>query len=126
VGAMTFPAAGSPTDLALLLADHHGAALLVTAGHSANIETFFDRSRQQSNPSTFLTRLRVGEKVVDAKAVATLYHNRISGGAIALLILTMLITVIVALWVSRTDTLVLHWAVEYWNHFTVWAHHWVH
>src|SRR5271169_1995278 len=126
VGAMTFPAAGSATDLALLLADHHGAALLVTVGHSANIETFFDRSRQQSNPSTFLTRLRVGEKVVDAKAVATLYHNRISGGAIALLILTMLITVIVALWASRTDTLVLHWAVEYWNHFTVWAQHWVH
>jgi uncharacterized membrane-anchored protein len=126
VGAMTFPAAGSPTDLALLLADHHGAALLVTAGHSANIETFFDRSRQQSNPSTFLTRLRVGEKVVDAKAVATLYHNRISGGAIALLILTMLITVIVALWVSRTDTLVLHWVVEYWNHFSVWVQHWFH
>ncbi|UQX12542.1 putative cytokinetic ring protein SteA [Candidatus Mycobacterium methanotrophicum] len=126
VGAMTFPAAGSPADLALLLADHHGAALLVTAGHSANIETFFDRSRQQSNPSTFLTRLRVGEKVVDAKAVATLYHNRISAGAIALLILTMLIAVIVALWVSRTDTLVLHWAVEYWDRFSVWVQHWVH
>lgn len=60
VGAMTFPAAGSATDLALLLADHHGAALLVTAGHAANIETFFDRTRVQSNPSTFLTRLRVG------------------------------------------------------------------
>jgi uncharacterized membrane-anchored protein len=126
VGAMTFPAAGSATDLALLLADHHGAALLVTAGHSVNIETFFDRARQHSNPSTFLTRLRVGEKVVDAKAVATLYHNRISGGAIALLILTMLIAVIVALWVSRTDTMVLHWAVEYWNHFTLWVQHWVH
>jgi uncharacterized membrane-anchored protein len=126
VGAMTFPAAGSATDLALLLADHHGAALLVTAGHSANIETFFDRARQHSNPSTFLTRLRVGEKVVDAKAVATLYHNRISGGAIALLILTMLIAVIVALWVSRTDTMVLHWAVEYWDHFTLWVQHWVH
>ncbi len=112
---MTFPAAGSPADLALLLADHHGAALLVTAGHRANIETFFDRTRQQSNPSTFLTRLRVGEKVVDAKAVATLYHNRISGGAIALLILTMLISIIAALWVSRTDTVVLHWAATYWN-----------
>ena len=126
VGAMTFPAAGSPTDLALLLADHHGAALLVTAGHSANIETFFDRSRQQSNPSTFLTRLRVGEKVVDAKAVATLYHNRISGGAIALLILTMLISVIVALWVSRTDTVVLHWLVQYWHQLSAWVQHWVH
>lgn len=124
VGAMTFPAAGSPTDLALLLADHHGAALLVTAGHSANIETFFDRTRQHSNPSTFLTRLRVGEKVVDAKAVATLYHNRISAGAISLLILTMLIAVIAALWVSRTDAVVLHWAVEYWNRISLWVQHW--
>jgi uncharacterized membrane-anchored protein len=125
VGAMTFPAAGSPTDLALLLADHHGAALLVTAGHSANIETFFDRTRQHSNSSTFLTRLRVGEKVVDAKAVATLYHNRISGGAIALLILAMLIAVIVALWVSRTDATVMHWIAEYCNRFSVWVQHWI-
>jgi len=123
VGAMTFPAAGSASDLALLLADHHGAALLVTVGHTANIETFFDRTRAQSNPSTFLTRLRVGEKLVDAKAVATLYRNHISGGAIALLALTMLIAVIVALWVSRTDTAVLHWIVDYWNRFTLWVQH---
>jgi uncharacterized membrane-anchored protein len=123
VGAMTFPAAGSATDLALLLADHHGAALLVTTGHTANIETFFDRTRTQSNPSTFLTRLRVGEKVVDAKAVATLYRNHISGGAIALLAMTMLIAVIIALWVSRTDATVLHWIVDYWNRFTQWIQH---
>jgi uncharacterized membrane-anchored protein len=123
VGAMTFPAAGSATDLALLLADHHGAALLVTAGHTANIETFFDRTRQHSNPSTFLTRLRVGEKVVDAKAVASLYRNRISGGAIAFLVLAMLVAVIAVLWVSRTDALVMHWCVEYWNHFSVWLQH---
>src|ERR1700754_2555505 len=123
VGAMTFPAAGSAVDLALLLADHHGAALLVTAGHTANIETFFDRTRTQSNPSTFLTRLRVGEKVVDAKAVATLYRNHISGGAIALLALTMLIAVIVALWVSRTDGVVLHWIIDYWNRFSLWVQH---
>ncbi|AYE95791.1 thiamine pyrophosphokinase [Mycobacterium paragordonae] len=123
VGAMTFPAAGSATDLALLLADHHGAALLVTAGHTANIETFFDRTRSQSNPSTFLTRLRVGEKLVDAKAVATLYRNHISAGAIALLALTMLIAIIVVLWVSRTDGVVVHWLVEYWNRFTLWIQH---
>jgi uncharacterized membrane-anchored protein len=97
----------------------------VTAGHSANIETFFDRTRQHSNPSTFLTRLRVGEKVVDAKAVATLYHNRISGGAIALLILAMLISVIVALWVSRTDATVMHWIAEYCNRFSLWVQHWI-
>jgi uncharacterized membrane-anchored protein len=121
VGAMTFPAAGSAADLALLLADHHGASLIVTAGHTASIEEFFDRSRQQSNPSTFLTRLKVGEKLVDAKAVATLYRSRVSGGAIALLVLAMLIAVIVALWVSRADATVLQWVSDYWDRFLLWV-----
>ncbi|MEX3740109.1 putative cytokinetic ring protein SteA, partial [Mycolicibacterium porcinum] len=121
VGAMTFPAAGSAADLALLLCDHHGASLIVTAGHTASIEEFFDRSRQRSNPSTFLTRLKVGEKLVDAKAVATLYRSRVSGGAIALLVLAMLIAVVVALWVSRADGAVLDWVVDYWNRFTLWV-----
>ncbi|KAA0075822.1 thiamine pyrophosphokinase [Mycolicibacterium sp. P9-64] len=121
VGAMTFPAAGSAADLALLLADHHGASLIVTAGHTANIEEFFDRTRQQSLPSTFLTRLKVGEKLVDAKAVATLYRSRVSGGAIALLVLAMLLAVIVALWVSRADAAVLQYVSEYWDRFLLWA-----
>lgn len=125
VGAMTFPAAGSAMDLALLLADHHGAALLVTAGHSASIEEFFDRTRQQSNPSMFLTRLKVEEKLVDAKAVATLYRNRVSAGAIALLVFTMLIAVVVALWVSRTDASVLAFILDYWNRFLHWAQGWM-
>jgi uncharacterized membrane-anchored protein len=121
VGAMTFPAAGSAADLALLLCDHHGASLIVTAGHSASIEEFFDRSRQQSNPSTFLTRLKVGEKLVDAKAVATLYRSRVSGGAIALLVLAMLIAVIAALWVARADAVVLQWITHYWNEVSLWV-----
>ena len=121
VGAMTFPAAGSAADLAMLLCDHHGASLIVTAGHNASIEEFFDRSRQQSNPSTFLTRLKVGEKLVDAKAVATLYRSRVSGGAIALLVLAMLIAVIAALWVSRADAVVIEWATHYWNQFSLWV-----
>src|SRR5271165_1004096 len=123
VGAMTFPAAGSAADLALLLADHHGASLIVTAGHTATIEEFFDRSRQHSLPSTFLTRLKVGQKLVDAKAVATLYRNRISGGAIALLVLAMLIAVIVALWVSKADHTAVDWVVGYWNRFSLWVQH---
>jgi uncharacterized membrane-anchored protein len=125
VGAMTFPAAGSAADLALLLADHHGASLIVTVGHTANIEEFFDRSRQASNPSTFLTRLKVGEKLVDAKAVATLYKSRISAGSVALLVIAMLIAVIVALWVSRTDTMVIEWITQYWNRFTVLIQGWI-
>jgi uncharacterized membrane-anchored protein len=121
IGAMTFPAAGSATDLALLLADHHGASLIVTAGHSATIEEFFDRTRARTNPSTFLTRLKVGPKLVDAKAVATLYRSRISGGAIAFLVLAMLVAIIVALWVTRADHAVLDWVSAYWNRFLLWV-----
>ncbi|MBS4729683.1 thiamine pyrophosphokinase [Mycobacterium sp. SM1] len=125
VGAMTFPAAGSPIDLALLLADHHGASLLVTAGHTANIETFFDRTRQQSNPSTFLTRLKVGEKLVDAKAVATLYRNHVSGATVALMVLAMLVAAAVVLYVSRADAVVMRWVVESWNRFSLWVQGWI-
>jgi uncharacterized membrane-anchored protein len=125
IGAMTFPAAGSATDLALLLVDHHGASLIVTAGQSANIEEFFDRTRAQSNPSTFLTRLKVGEKLVDAKAVATLYRSHISGGAIALLVLAVLLAVIAALWVSQTDTVIVDWVSNYWTRLSVWLQTWL-
>jgi uncharacterized membrane-anchored protein len=121
IGAMTFPAAGSAIDLALLLADHHGAALIVTAGHTATIEEFFDRTRARTNPSTFLTRLKVGQKLVDAKAVATLYRSRISAGAIAFLVLAMLVAIIVALWVSRADHAVVDWIASYWNRFSLWV-----
>lgn len=121
VGAVTFPAAGSAADLALLLADHHGASLIVTVGHTASIEEFFDRERQQSNPSTFLTRLKVGAKLVDAKAVATLYRNRFSGGAIALLILAVLVAVITMLWVTSAGDSAAEWLLAYWNRMTVWV-----
>jgi uncharacterized membrane-anchored protein len=63
----------------------------------------------------------VGEKLVDAKAVATLYRSRVSGGAIALLVLAMLIAVIVALWVSRADGAVIDWVVDYWSRFSLWV-----
>ncbi|MEI7914843.1 MAG: putative cytokinetic ring protein SteA [Mycobacteriaceae bacterium] len=125
IGAMTFPAAGSATDLALLLVNHHGASLIVTAGHPATLEEFFDRARAQSNPSTFLTRLKVGEKLVDAKAVATLYRSHISGGAIALLIMAILLAVIATLWVSRADAAVVDWITTYWNRVTMWIQGWL-
>ncbi|MBB4856055.1 putative membrane-anchored protein [Mycobacteroides chelonae] len=121
VGAVTFPAAGSAADLALLLADHHGASLIVTVGHTASIEEFFDRQRQQSNPSTFLTRLKVGAKLVDSKAVATLYRNRFSGGVIALLILAVLVAVITMLWVTSAGDSAAEWLLAYWNRLTVWV-----
>lgn len=121
IGAMTFPATCSPTDLALLLADHHGASLIVTVGNVVSLDEFFDRGRRESNPSAFMTRLKVGPKLVDAKAVATLYRSRVSGGAIALLVLAALVAVIVALVVSNAGSEVLDWAIATWNSFALWV-----
>ena len=121
IGAMTVPASGSPSDLALLLADHHGASLIVTVGSTVSLDEFFDRGRRDSNPSAFMTRLKVGPKLVDAKAVATLYRSRVSGGAIALLVLAALVAVIVALVVSNIGGEALDWAVATWNSFALWV-----
>jgi uncharacterized membrane-anchored protein len=68
-----------------------------------------------------MTRLKVGPKLVDAKAVATLYRSRVSGGAIALLVLAALIAVIVALVVSNVGGEALDWAVATWNSFALWV-----
>ncbi|MBF6175864.1 putative cytokinetic ring protein SteA [Nocardia blacklockiae] len=122
IGATTFPSSGSATDLALLLADHHGAALIVTCGAAASLDDFFDRSRRESNPATFLTRLKTGSKLMDAKAVATLYRHRTSGWAAALLVLAALVALIVALLVSRhSGGDVLDWARDTWQHTEAWA-----
>ena len=51
--------------------------------------------------------------------------RRVSGGAIALLVLAMLVAVIVALWVSRADTALVDWVVDYWNRFALWVQGWV-
>jgi uncharacterized membrane-anchored protein len=121
IGAMTFPASGTPSDLALLLADHHGASLIVTVGCAASLDEFFDASKRSSTPSTFMTRLKVGPKLVDAKAMATLYRSRVSGGAVALLVLAALIAVIAALIVTNGGGATLDWAIATWNSFAEWV-----
>ncbi|MGV9743641.1 putative cytokinetic ring protein SteA [Rhodococcus zopfii] len=121
IGAMTFPAAGAPADLALLLADHHGAALIVTVGSTVSLDEFFDQGRRDTNPSAFMTRLKVGPKLVDAKAVATLYRSRVSGGVIALLVFAALIAVIAALIVSNLGGEVVDWAVQLWDDLVEWV-----
>lgn len=99
-GAVTFPASGNPEDLALLLAHHHGASLLVTVGFQATLAEFLDRGRASSNASTFLTRLLVGSSLVDGRAVAALYRSPVSAGAVAMLIAAMLLATLAALTVS--------------------------
>ncbi|MEU4742098.1 putative cytokinetic ring protein SteA [Actinosynnema sp. NPDC023658] len=100
IGAVTFPAAGNAEDLALLLAEAHGASLVVTVGLQAGLREFLDRGNAGSTPSTFLTRLKLGNKLVDSYAVATLHRSRISSGLVALLVLAAVVAMVTALAVS--------------------------
>lgn len=120
VGAVTFPSTGNPEDLALLLADSHEATLIVTVGFQATLAEFLDRGRSGSNPSTFLTRLKVGTKIVDGKAVAMLHRSRISVWAVVLLVLSALVVVAAALLVSDVGDVYLDWAAEQWRSLTTW------
>ncbi len=73
VGAMTFPAATeSPTDLALLLAEHHGASMIVLAGAPISLDDVFTRN-PSATPATVLTRAKLGPRLVDADAIVDLY-----------------------------------------------------
>lgn len=62
----------------MLLADDKGATLIVAVGTHATLVEFLDKGRS-GMASTFLTRLRVGSKLIDAKGVSRLYRSRISG-----------------------------------------------
>ncbi|MGD9735300.1 MAG: putative cytokinetic ring protein SteA [Solirubrobacterales bacterium] len=67
------PAAGTSEDVAMLMAYEKGAALIVSVGAHFNLVEFLDRKRGGMS-STFLTRLRIGERLVDAKGVSRLYR----------------------------------------------------
>jgi uncharacterized membrane-anchored protein len=121
IGAVTFPASGNPEDLALLLADAHEAVLVVTVGFHATLREFLDQGRSGSNPSTFLTRLKLGTKLVDGRAVATLHRSRVSIGAIFLLVLAAIVVVVAALLVSDVGSVYLDWIHSTWNSFTSWV-----
>ena len=69
------PAPGTSQDVAMLLAAEKGARLIVAVGSQFNLVEFLDRNREGMS-STFLTRLRIGEILVDAKGVSRLYHPR--------------------------------------------------
>ncbi len=91
-----FPATGTSEDVAMLLADDKGAELIVAVGSHATLIEFLDKGRS-GMASTFLTRLRVGSKLVDAKGVSRLYRQRISNKQLSLLVLSGLVALGVAL-----------------------------
>ena len=71
-----FVAEGMSEDVAMLLAYEAGATLIVAVGTHATMVEFLDKGRR-GMASTFLTRLRLGPVLVDAKGVSRLYEGRL-------------------------------------------------
>jgi uncharacterized membrane-anchored protein len=119
VPAITFPAAATSEDIALLLADEKGAQLIVAVGTHATLVEFLDKGRG-GMASTFLTRLRLGGKLVDAKGVSRLYRSRISSAALVVLVLAALVAIGAALAVSAAGRVYLDLLADQWHGFASW------
>jgi uncharacterized membrane-anchored protein len=109
--AAIFEATGTSEDIAMLLAFERGAELIVAVGTHANLVEFMDKGRK-GMASTFLTRLRVGPILVDAKGISRLYRTRIKRRDLFMLLGAALLTMAVVVAVSEPMRLYLQF---FWN-----------
>lgn len=90
-----FPSAGTSEDIALLIAYEKGADLIVAVGAHDNLVEFLDKGRA-GMASTFVIRLKVGPKLVDAKGVNRLYRSQVRTRDMLVLVGSALVAMLVA------------------------------
>jgi uncharacterized membrane-anchored protein len=117
---VVFPATGTSEDVAMLLADDKGASLIVAVGTHATLVEFLDKGRA-GMASTFLTRLRIGGKLVDAKGVSRLYRSRISNLSLALMLSVAILALFVAMTATPAGTTILQLAAARWDDVWSWT-----
>src|SRR5438270_13195499 len=100
IGYEEFVAEGTSEDVAMLLAYESGSQLIVAVGAHATMVEFLDKGRR-GMASTFLTRLRLGPALVDAKGVSRLYEGRVRRRDIALLVGSAIVAIVVVSIVSE-------------------------
>jgi uncharacterized membrane-anchored protein len=110
IDASVFASAGTSEDIALLLAYERRADLIVAVGSHAHLVEFLDKGRG-GMASTFLVRLKVGSKLVDAKGVNRLYRPTVRRGDLLLLVAAALATWFV---VALTSPAVRLWFEQVW------------
>ncbi|MFK4088811.1 putative cytokinetic ring protein SteA [Kribbella sp. NPDC020789] len=119
VDSIEFPATGTSEDVAMLLADSKGASLIVAVGTHNSLVEFLDKGRS-GMASTFITRLRVGAKLVDAKGVGRLYRSRVSTFQIVALVVAGLFALGMAMVAIDADEVLWSILRARWNDFVYW------
>jgi len=100
VSYVEFIAEGTSEDVAMLLSAEAGAELIVAVGTHASMVEFLDKGRA-GMASTFLTRLRLGPLLVDAKGVNRLYETRLRRRDLAMLVGAAFVAMLVVTIVSE-------------------------
>jgi uncharacterized membrane-anchored protein len=93
------PLPGMSEDVAILLAHEKGAELIVAVGTRFNLTEFLERDRAGMS-STFLTRLKVGDILVDARGVSRLFRARLGMGPLLVFTAAGLAAIVAAVAVS--------------------------
>lgn len=89
-----FPSPGTSEDIAMLLAYEKGADFIVAVGTHTNMIDFLEKGRK-GMASTFLVRLKIGPKLIDAKGVNKLYKERIKPIHLFSVVISSLIPIII-------------------------------
>lgn len=116
---VVFPATGTSEDIAMLLADAKHAELIVALGTHSTLVEFLDKGRR-GMASTFLTRLQVGAKLIDAKGVSQLYRSRISNWQIGFLLIAGVIAMVAALAATDAGRIAFDLVQVWWSDFLLW------
>ncbi len=103
------PASGTSEDVAVLLADELGARLIVAVGMRFNLVEFLDKGRP-GMASAILTRMRVGDKIVEPKGVSRLYQSRISTAWLVLLVVAAVVTIVAGIAVLPAGPIIYRFA----------------
>jgi len=104
--------AATAEDVALLLADRYDAALVVGVGLHTHLEDYLE-GQQSGRASTFATRLKVGNRLVDASAVRALYTGRPGVLQVFAVILAGLVALLAAIAVTPVGQDWAHSVVDY-------------
>ena len=97
---VVLPSPGTSEDIAMLIAYENNAELIVAVGTHSNIIDFLEKGRKGMS-STFLVRLKIGYKLIDAKGVSLLYKGSLKLKYVWWLFIAAMFPILILIYLSQ-------------------------